>query len=179
MRLVLSQVAYTDLIHHAKTGYPNEVCGLLGGQGECVMQIIPTENSASDTKSAFLISTHALNTHLPKLRAEGLHLVGFYHSHPNSPAIPSLTDARELDNGLKLPHVLVSITPPHADIKAWWIENGQVNPIEIVVGDEFLTEPNTPSTPAQNIAFLLSIFISLVLLMTIALTLLPPAPELP
>ncbi|MCU0480783.1 MAG: M67 family metallopeptidase [Anaerolineae bacterium] len=179
MRLVLSQVAYTDLIHHAKTGYPDEICGLLTGRGELVMQIIPTKNGASDTKSAFLIPTGELNDHLPKLRAEGLNLVGFYHSHPNSPAIPSPTDVRELDNGLKLPHVLVGITPPYTDIKGWWIENGQVNLIEIVVGDEFLTEPNSPSTPVQSVAFLLSIGISLVVLITIALTLLPPAPKLP
>lgn len=179
MRLVLSQVAYTDLIHHAKMGYPNEVCGLLAGYGEQVTRIIPTENGAPNTKNAFLIPTSALNDHLPKLRSEGINLVGFYHSHPNAPAIPSPTDVRELDNGLKLPHVLVGITPSYTDVKGWWIDGGRVNPIEVIIGDEFLTEPYLPHTQAQHIAFLLSIFISLALLMTIALTLLPPAPKLP
>lgn len=179
MRFFISHQLQSELIHHAKTGYPQEVCGLLAGRGEQILRIIPTENHASDKQHGFLILPHDLNIYLPQIRAEGLSLVGFYHSHPDTPPIPSPTDVRELDNGLQLPHVVVSISHYRAHIKAWMIHHGQVDPIEWLVGDDTPTDPKPITTSAQHIAFLLSVGVSLVLLITIALTLLPPAPELP
>jgi len=179
MRLFVSHTVQSDLIQHAIEGYPNEICGLLVGHGNHILQIIPTENGAPDKQSAFIIPVSALNVHIPKLRAEGLDLIGFYHSHPNSVPIPSETDIQELDNGLNLPHVLVGITPSYAEIKAWMIKNRRVDPIEWIIGDEFLSEPITPQSSPQYYAFILGIVVSLILFFIIALTLLPPAPELP
>ncbi|PJF32457.1 MAG: hypothetical protein CUN52_01560 [Phototrophicales bacterium] len=179
MRLIISHLLQSELIHHAKTGYPHEVCGLLVGRGEHILRVIPTENHAPDTQRGFLISTQDLNIHLPQIRAEGLSLIGFYHSHPDAPAIPSPTDVRELDNGLQLPHVVLSISHHQVHIKAWLIHHGQVDPIEWVIGDAAPILPAPPTTSAQRIAFLWSIGISLILLLIIALTLLPPAPKLP
>ncbi len=178
MRLIISHRLQSELIHHAKAGYPHEVCGLLAGHSKQILRVIPTENRASDTQHGFLISPHDLNIHLPQIRAQGLSLIGFYHSHPDTPPIPSPTDVRELDNGLQLPHVVVSISHHQAHIKAWMIQHGQVDPIEWVVGD-MPTEPQPVTTSAQHIAFVLSVGLSLLLLLIIALTLLPPAPELP
>jgi len=178
MRLIASHAVQADLVHYAKTGYPEEICGLLAGHGEQVLRVIPTDNIASDKQGGFLIPQSAFNDHLPKIRAEGLSLIGFYHSHPNTPPIPSPTDVRELDNGLKLPHVIIGIAPQRAEIKAWMVKNGQVDPIEWVVGD-IPTIPLPITTNAQTIAFVMSAVVSLMLLITIALTLLPPAPPLP
>ncbi len=179
MRLVASYTIQSDLIQHALEGYPNEICGLLIGNGNRILRIIPTENGATNKENAFIIPTSALNEHIPKLRAEGLELIGFYHSHPNSAPIPSETDIQELDNGLNLPHVLIGIIPPYAEIKAWVIKNKRVDPVEWVIGDEFLSDPIAPQSSAQYYAFMLSIFLSFMLFFIIALTLLPPAPELP
>jgi proteasome lid subunit RPN8/RPN11 len=179
MRLMLSQSAQTDLIQHAKTGYPEEVCGLLVGRGEQISRVIPTENGATDKRSGFLIPQQALNHHLPQIRAEGLRLIGFYHSHPNTAPIPSPTDVRELDNGLKLPHILVGVTYQHIELKAWLIEYGQVTPVEVIIGEFSGDEPQPITSSAQKIAFLLSVMVSLALLIIIAISLLPPAPELP
>ncbi|HRF98055.1 MAG TPA: Mov34/MPN/PAD-1 family protein, partial [Aggregatilineales bacterium] len=66
MRLMLSHSAQTDLIQHAKTGYPEEVCGLLAGRGEQIWRVIPTENGATDKRSGFLIPQQALNQHIPQ-----------------------------------------------------------------------------------------------------------------
>lgn len=179
MRLVVSHTTQSELIHHAQVGYPEEICGLLAGRGDHILRVIPTENGASDKRSAFIIPASAMNVYIPKLRTEGLELIGFYHSHPNSVAIPSETDIQELDNGLNLPHVLIGITPPYAEVKAWMINNGQVDCIEWIVGDEFLSDPIFPHSPAHYYAFILSIILSLIFFFIIALTLLPPAPELP
>lgn len=179
MRLFISHLLQSELVHHAKTGYPQEVCGLLAGRGEYILRVIPIENRAQDKQRGFLISPHDLNTHLPQIRAEGLSLLGFYHSHPDTPPIPSPTDVRELDNGLQLPHIVVSISHHQAHIKAWMIKESHVDPIEWVVGDNVPIDPQPVTTSAQRTAFLLSVVISLILLITIALTLLPPAPELP
>ncbi|MDX2075159.1 MAG: M67 family metallopeptidase [bacterium] len=179
MRLMLSHSAQTDLIQHAKTGYPEEVCGLLVGHGEQISRVIPTENGASDKRNSFLIPQQALNQYLPKIRAEGLNLIGFYHSHPNTAPILSPTDVRELDNGLKLPHIVVGVAHHYIELKAWFIEYGQVTPVEMIIGEFLGDEPQPITSSAQKIAFLLSVMVSLALLITIAISLLPPAPELP
>lgn len=178
MRLIISEQLQSELVHHAQIGYPQEVCGLLAGQGEHIKRVIPIDNHAPDKQRGFLITHHDLNIHLPQIRAEGLSLIGFYHSHPNTPPIPSPTDMRDLDNGLQLPHAIISISHRQAYIQAWIVSNGRADPVEWVVG-EATTMSHTPVVNAtQRYAFLLSVFVSLVLLLIVALTLLPPAPPL-
>lgn len=82
---------------HAAAGYPHECCGFLIGraEGESVMvtRTVPAANTRDDSpRNRFEIDPGDLVKTDRAARAEGLGVVGFYHSHPDAPARPSEFD---------------------------------------------------------------------------------------
>jgi proteasome lid subunit RPN8/RPN11 len=82
---------------HARDTYPEECCGILlgtfGGVG-VVRQMVRAENTAdAETRAKrYLIDPRAILEADKIGRAADLEIVGFYHSHPDHPAVPSQTD---------------------------------------------------------------------------------------
>lgn len=88
---------YEEIIAYAKAGLPNEACGLLGGTVDGKDRRIE--------KVYYLTNIDASREHFsmdPKeqfeavkdMRANGLSLIGSFHSHPESPSRPSEEDKR-------------------------------------------------------------------------------------
>lgn len=71
---------------HAERAFPEECVGALLGDG----QVRPLENAARDRRVTFSISA----ADYLALEREGVGVAGFYHSHPDGPAVPSEADAR-------------------------------------------------------------------------------------
>ena len=113
---------------HGERTFPYECGGMLIGRFEngekTVVELLPMENAASEAEQ------HNRVLILPKdvLRAERfarekrLDVVGYYHSHPDHPAIPSQFD---LDHALPVwTYVIVSVESGKAvDVRAWEMEN--------------------------------------------------------
>ena len=95
--LYMKQQDYEKILAHCKEGLPNESCGLIGG----------TKNGdKKEVKKVYLLTNidHS-NEHFsmdPKeqfaaikdMRANGLELLGNFHSHPESLSRPSEEDKR-------------------------------------------------------------------------------------
>ena len=89
--LRLESRAEADIRAHAVAAFPEECCGaLIGHASYGVTHALPLGNlTDGERRRRFLVSP------ADYLRAEamadesGAHLVGFYHSHPNHPAVPS------------------------------------------------------------------------------------------
>lgn len=82
---------------HGGRDYPHECCGFLIGtaQGETVFvsRAIPAQNTRDDSpRNRFEIDPGELVKVDRAARADGLGVVGFYHSHPDAPAVPSNYD---------------------------------------------------------------------------------------
>lgn len=71
-----------------------ECCGVLLGHGDEVVGGVRTRNLSPDP-NRFLIDPEDHIRARRDGRAQGLDVVGFYHSHPHSPAVPSETDRVE------------------------------------------------------------------------------------
>jgi len=85
------------LLGYAGTGYPEEVCGVLVGQEDDgvrhIARLAPVRNERNDERRRrYLIDANALRRIEADVAAEGLDVIGFYHSHPDHPAIPSAFD---------------------------------------------------------------------------------------
>lgn len=73
--------------------YPEECCGALLGSARVVVQIRPTQNVSPGPKSQqFEIDPRDLLAVHQEARQRGLEVLGYYHSHPDSPARPSTRD---------------------------------------------------------------------------------------
>ena len=111
--------------------------------------------------------------------AAGMELIAVYHSHPNSNPIPSQTDIREaMRNMPNAYQLIVSLKQEQAQLQVWHIHNGQVDRVELLVGNE-KSRAMQPLSRAQIIAILLATFFAVGLLLLISFSLLPPAPPLP
>jgi proteasome lid subunit RPN8/RPN11 len=121
--LRLDEQLVLDIKAHAVHDYPHECGGMLigkfGDDRKEVFVTFPIENAREDSRNNRILL-------LPKdvLRAEKyareykLDVVGYYHSHPNAPAVPSQYD---LDHALPVwSYVIASVIDgAAADVRSW------------------------------------------------------------
>jgi proteasome lid subunit RPN8/RPN11 len=96
--ITIAEQQLTEIREHGVRDYPYECCGLLLGRfDENVKTVRETyaisnarEESAKRTR--FLITPAELMRGERYAREHDLEVVGFYHSHPDSPAVPSQYD---------------------------------------------------------------------------------------
>ena len=69
------------------------LAGRVQGNGDKeVVRLAPAVNRRTDDPHRYLIAPDDLRRLEAELRAEGLEIVGYYHSHPDHPAVPSAFD---------------------------------------------------------------------------------------
>lgn len=116
------------LVAEARAGAPLEVCGVLAADGEGVSAVYPLTNTAA-SETYYSLDPEEQFAAYQQARAEGLDVVGAYHSHPASPARPSETDIAEAhDPGGVYVIVSLAATP---DVRAWRIADGVTTEVEI------------------------------------------------
>ena len=91
----IPQKVYDAMIAHAKAGFPNEACGILGGdlKKETARDFFPMKNLDESSISYFMDPKEQLLI-FKKMREAGLDMVGIFHSHVASEAFPSQKDVR-------------------------------------------------------------------------------------
>jgi proteasome lid subunit RPN8/RPN11 len=82
------------IIEHARSGCPQEVCGLIAGRGGLGLRRYPAVNVAATPETRYEVDVNTLACQV-EFEDEGLELVAIYHSHPRSPAVPSPADIAE------------------------------------------------------------------------------------
>jgi proteasome lid subunit RPN8/RPN11 len=92
--LSLEKAIYEAIIVAGQAGYPLEVCGLLAGQDGRITHIFPIYNIRQSPIAFEMEPQQQIQTMLD-IEAQGLHLLAFYHSHPQGPPIPSPTDVAQ------------------------------------------------------------------------------------
>lgn len=113
---------------------PDEGCGLLLGTPDgVVMDVIASENVAHSAK-IYEIDPRVLLRTYRRADAEGVEVLGVFHSHTHSPAYPSPTDiAQAPDPGWH--YVLVSLRDPEAVVASYRIRDGVVEAEDVVLTD--------------------------------------------
>jgi proteasome lid subunit RPN8/RPN11 len=93
MRVAISSAVLDAIIAEADLDHGREVCGLLFGAQETVLEHTSCANVAADPSCAFEIDPKALIDAHKSARQGGPAIVGCYHSHPEGPPVPSARDA--------------------------------------------------------------------------------------
>jgi len=89
--LLLSREHLADLIAHAREEFPNECCGLLAGRDGRVLRVYRGRN-VDESPFTYRLDERQLLQFLREMDDVGLDIVGIYHSHTASEAVPSRTD---------------------------------------------------------------------------------------
>ena len=117
------EAVIADMVAHAVEESPNECCGLLVGRRRSVERSVRARNlEAGPTR--YLIDPADHLAAMKAARAEGLDVIGAYHSHPSSAPVPSASDIAEASGGVDFLYVIVA--PASAAVAGYFIKNGEV-----------------------------------------------------
>lgn len=125
---------------HAEAGYPHEVVGLLAGDAATglVSRVHPLVNERADSpRNRYVVSGLVVYRAEQALNAEGLDVLGTFHSHPDHPARYS-----EYDRDHALPNLVYAIVSVRegrvADTLAWRLreDRSAMDPVRIEILEE-------------------------------------------
>jgi proteasome lid subunit RPN8/RPN11 len=126
MDVVLDRALQQKIFAELEAAYPNEGSGFLLGaltDGALrVIDVVRVENvfAPEEQHHRFAVTPQDWARLEDEADARGLTLVGCYHSHPDSPAVPSTYDR---DHALpNFSYLITSVQGARAvDMRAWWL----------------------------------------------------------
>jgi len=128
-----TRAALADVVAHARNEAPRECCGFLVGTPTFVREAVAARNIADTATTRFLVDPQDHFDTLRSARRRGFEIVGFYHSHPRTPAVPSETDRAEASYPHHL-YLIVSLAEP-ADVRLFRFAAGNFTEVRFVTVD--------------------------------------------
>ena len=129
--ITISQNIIFEIFEQAFRDLPNETCGLLVGKENEITKIFPLTNTDQSPEHFSFDPVEQFQV-LRAARAEGLSVIANYHSHPASPARPSVEDIR-LAYDSNILYFIASLEAETPVLKAFQIIKEEVTEIEINV----------------------------------------------
>jgi proteasome lid subunit RPN8/RPN11 len=138
--LTLSDAVARAMLDHAVAELPNEACGLVSGilGSGLAVEYHPARNSEHSPLRYNVDADDLLRITL-EIEAAGRDLVGIFHSHTRTPAVPSATDLRAAMYSEPF-YVLATLADPdatlEASMRAWRIREGRSEEVSLrIAGD--------------------------------------------
>jgi proteasome lid subunit RPN8/RPN11 len=134
--LVIPKEVRGHLVEWVAAGHPHEVCGLLVGRSTGdrfeVVQAAQARNIVKERKrDRYRLAPDDWVAIDNRARADGLDIIGVWHSHPDHPAKPSPTDLEAAWEGYA--YLILSVTANGvAELRSWRLSEGKFEeqPIE-------------------------------------------------
>jgi len=129
-RLTLGLGVKEAILAMAEEGYPLEACGVLVGSvvPRRAMALVPVRNVAKTSpRTRFAVDPLEYRAVEARADRQGLSILGFVHSHPDAPPVPSATDALYAAEWEGYSLVIVSVVQGEArDLTSWyWFSSAQ------------------------------------------------------
>lgn len=130
----------SQLVFLVEATYPFEACGVMIGRAEphriSVEHVFHSRNlNVERARDRFLLDPQDFMKADEAARECGLEIVGIWHSHPDHPARPSITDLEAAWEGYS--YLIVSTTAAGAnDFRSWRLAGGRFQ-------EETVSDPST------------------------------------
>ncbi len=126
-QLLLDAKVAHHIRRHAEACYPYECCGFLYGREDghrLLTHALPAPNSKQgDRRRRFEIAPKDYLRAEQYAGAQGLQLLGIYHSHPDHPAVASRHDLRQAMPFFS--YLIVAVWHGHArEMRSWRLREG-------------------------------------------------------
>jgi len=115
---------------HVAALAPLEACGLLAGKGDSVEAVLRVRN-AEQSPVRFRMDPQEQFNAFEWIEANGLEMIGIYHSHPSGPETASATDIAEA--AYEVVHVIWSRSKRTWKARGFWIEAEEVAEVNIQI----------------------------------------------
>jgi proteasome lid subunit RPN8/RPN11 len=118
---------------HVSAQAPLEACGLLAGKQNSVESVLRVRN-AEQSPVRFRMDAQEQYHAFEWIDAQGLDLVGIFHSHPSGPETASPTDISEA--AYEVVNIIWSRKKQIWTARGFWIEKGLVTEVDLQVMTE-------------------------------------------
>ncbi len=130
----LNRSVYDAIVAHAQRGLPHEVCGYLAEKEGLVTAHYEMTNTDAAADHFSMKPTEQFQA-ARDMHDKGLKLKAVYHSHPETPARPSVEDIKlALDPAIS--YVIISLAATTPIIKSFFIKDGEVSVEAITLVDD-------------------------------------------
>jgi [CysO sulfur-carrier protein]-S-L-cysteine hydrolase len=131
--LRLPRAVFDELVAHAWSDFPYEVCGLMGLHADGRVEVIPVAN-AERSMRYYVMDSRELLRGMRRIEDGDLGLV-IYHSHTHTQAYPSATDVRHAAYPDAL-YAIVTLQDRDAPaVRAFTIRDGAIAEVPVIVSD--------------------------------------------
>lgn len=115
---------------HVAAQAPLEACGLLAGKNDFVETVLWVRNTAQSPVRFRMDAQEQFNA-FEWIDAQGLDLVGIFHSHPSGPETASPSDIAQA--AYEVVHVIWSRSGQTWRARGFWIEHGLSTEVDLQV----------------------------------------------
>jgi len=126
--LLLNEALLQEMIAYVDKHAPLEACGILAGKEARAEKMIGVLNQAQ-SRVRFLMDPYEQLQAFDWIEANGLDLVGIFHSHPAGPETASATDI--LEAAYAVVHIILSPAGTHWKARGFWIEDGKASEVAL------------------------------------------------
>jgi proteasome lid subunit RPN8/RPN11 len=84
-----------QLLHLAQKSPQEEICGLISRDRSGFKSCYPVANTSSDRRHLFALDPQGQIAAMRAMRSRGEELAAIYHSHPDTPPLPSAADVAQ------------------------------------------------------------------------------------
>jgi len=125
--ILLGQELLKRMVEHAGVESPKEACGIIAGTkkggNSVVEKVYNCRNVDPSPSNRYKIDPKEQLEVMEEIDRSGMELLGFYHSHPGGPGLPSEIDLeRVMWPGHS--HLILSLSP-EVSVTSWLPEEGK------------------------------------------------------
>jgi proteasome lid subunit RPN8/RPN11 len=121
-----------EMIAHAEEEAPLEACGILAGESDRVVKPYRARNADRSPVSYRLEPEEQYRIFID-IEEKGWDILGIYHSHPTSPAVPSGMDLKQAYYPEAVYFVVSLANPVEPQVRAFRIIEGEIAEEKIAV----------------------------------------------
>jgi len=130
MILNIPRSIYEDMLSHARSGGPIEVCGILAGRGETVEKIYRGTN-VDFSPTSYQFPPQEQFFIQKNIRSSGLEMLAIYHSHPSGGAYMSPKD-RELAVW-EVVYIVIGLPNGEPGCKGFLVKEGEIQETKLEI----------------------------------------------
>ena len=128
--LILKKKFLDKIIAQARSGFPNESCGILAGKDGKVEKVYEMSNTDASPSTFFMEAKEQLKV-MKEIRNSGIQMIGIYHSHVASQAYPSAHDV-ELAFYPEVSYAIISLQDNKNPVaRSFKIQKGKIKEEEV------------------------------------------------
>lgn len=122
-----------QILQQAQQAEDSEICGLVSARSGQPVHCYPVANAAEQPTHRFRMHPQQQIEAMRQIRERGEELFAIYHSHPDTPALPSATDLREATYPDALYIIISLATEGTLEMRGFHLQNGNIEDVDFVV----------------------------------------------